>query len=239
MTEAVDGILAARADAPRARTGYWMRRLRRHLGIAVVSTLIALLVFRVATEKDSWTFRASMATAYASIALMGWALAIGPWRVWRGRTPATSLDLRRDLGIWSALLAVAHVATGLQVHMRGDMLNYFLYRARDGAHAIPIRMDPFGIVNWTGLAATVLLVLLVLISNDASLRALGATRWKRFQRATYLAAALTALHGLAFQLMDHRGKPYILLFGGIVAVVLALQLRGRNLVRSRSRDSRR
>lgn len=217
---------------PRPRSDYWLRRGRRSLAIAAVSALLMLVVFRVATDKSTWAFRASMATAYASVALMAWALIIGPWRVRRGGSIVTSLDLRRDVGIWSAVLAAAHVLTGLQVHMQGMWRYYFVWRSPAG-HPLPLRTDAFGIANWAGLAATVLLALLVAISNDRSLRSLGAARWKRLQRLTYVAATLTGLHGIAFQLMDRRSAPFIVVMLALIAVVVVFQLQGRRLMRAR------
>lgn len=225
-------------ESRRSRSAYWTRRVSRNLGIAGIATVVTLLVFTLATDKQSWAFRASMATAYSSVLLMAWALAIGPWRVMRGGAAVTSVDLRRDVGIWSAGLAIAHVVTGLKVHVGGDMLGYFIYRPSDGPHAIPIRTDPFGITNWTGLVAALVLIFLVMISNDRSLRSLGATRWKRLQSLTYVGAVLTALHGIVFQLMDRRSWPFIGVFLALVVTVLALQLRGRRLVTQREIGSR-
>jgi methionine sulfoxide reductase heme-binding subunit len=221
--------------APRA--DYWMRRAARNVAIAVAATLVCFVVFALSTDKTSWAFRASMGTGYASVALMAWALAIGPWRVLRGATRTPSLDLRRDVGIWSAVFAIGHVVTGLQVHMGGDMLRYFIFRPEDGHHPLPLRTDPFGIVNWTGLVAALVLVFLVLISNDRSLRTLGTRRWKQLQRLTYVAAVLTALHGIVFQLMDRRSLPFIVLFLLAIAVVVLAQLKGRSAVISRDRPT--
>ena len=211
---------------------YWARRGRRNLGIGLLTAFITYAVFQLSTDKNHWAFRASMATGYASVALLAWALAIGPWRVLRGRAIPTSVDLRRDVGIWSAILAVAHIVTGLQVHMGGYWLNYFLYRPAEGHHTLPLRTDPFGIANWTGLAAGLVFVFLIAISNDRSLRALGPKRWKSWQRWTYLAASLTALHGIAFQLMDKRSAPFVVVFVGTVVAVLLFQLNGRRLLRT-------
>ena len=216
----------------RSRVDYWVHRGRRSLVIAAISTALMLVVFRLATDKPTWAFRASMATAYASLALMAWALVIGPWRMRRGGSSVTSLDVRRDVGVWSAVLAAAHVLTGLQVHMQGMWRYYFVWRSPAG-HPLPLRTDAFGIANWAGLAATVLLALLVAISNDRSLRSLGAARWKRLQRLTYVAATLTALHGIAFQLMDRRSAPFIVVMLVLIAVVVVFQLQGRRLMRAR------
>src|SRR5258705_7310325 len=136
------------------RTGYWTRRLLRNIGIVALALLVYLLVVTATSHSSQVMFRLSMATGYTSVALIGWALLIGPWRVWRGRSAPVSTDLRRDVGIWGGLFGLAHVATGLFVHLR-DPIKYFLYRDTD--HALPVRYDLFGFANWSGLAAPRLL----------------------------------------------------------------------------------
>ena len=168
---------------------YWVRRLARNLGIVAVALAIHLVVVTETSHSTQLMYRLSMATGYVSVALIAWALLIGPWRVRRGRPAPASTDLRRDVGIWGALFGLAHVVTGLQVHFGGRFWKYFLHS--DGDHWIPVRIDLFGFANWTGLAAALVLVLLLAISNDASLRVLGTRRWKSWQRWTYWAAALT------------------------------------------------
>src|SRR6476660_2557887 len=152
------------------RLGYWPRRALRNVGIVALALVVYLVVVSATSHSSQVLFRLSMATGYTSVALIGWALLIGPWRVMRGRSAPVSTDLRRDVGIWGGLFGLAHVATGLFVHL-GDPLKYFLYR--DSEHALPVRYDLFGFANWSGLAATLLLVLLLVISNDLSLRGLG------------------------------------------------------------------
>jgi sulfoxide reductase heme-binding subunit YedZ len=211
---------------------YWTRRIARNAAIGVAAAATCLVVFALSHDKETLAFRWSMATGYTSVALIGLALVLGPWWVSQGRRVPVSTDVRRDVGLWGAAFGLAHVATGLKVHMGGDMLNYFVYRARDGVHRLPIRLDPFGITNWTGLAATLLLILLVVISNDRSLRALGTARWKRLQQSTYVAAVLIGLHGLAFQYMDRRTPAFVVVFLLLMGIVLAFQTYGRRQVRA-------
>jgi sulfoxide reductase heme-binding subunit YedZ len=206
------------------RTGYWPRRLARNGGIVTLALFVYFTVVTLTSHSNQVMYRLSMATGYTSVVLIGWALLIGPWRVMRGRSAPVSTDLRRDVGIWGGLFGLAHVATGLFVHF-GDPLKYFFNR--DSSHRIPVRHDLFGVTNWIGLAATLLLILLLLISNDVSLRALGSRRWKAWQRWTYWAAALVVVHGLGFQWLEKGNGGWVWVFVPIVAIVAGLQLDGR------------
>jgi methionine sulfoxide reductase heme-binding subunit len=219
------------------RAGYWTRRLGRNVGIVAVALAVHLAVMREIASPD-WgqlTYRLSMATGYASVVLIAWAMLIGPWRVRRGRPAPASTDLRRDVGIWGAIFGLAHVVTGLQVHFGGKFWKYFLYP--DADHRIPVRHDLFGFANWTGLAAALVLVLLLAISNDASLRTLGTKRWKSWQRWTYWAAALTVAHALAYQIETRHLGRWIAAVVFVTVVVGAMQLDGRRRVLAR-RESR-
>jgi sulfoxide reductase heme-binding subunit YedZ len=218
-----------------ASASYWNRRFVRNLGIGLVA-LAAYLVAVTASHSTQTIFRLSMATGYASVALIAWAMLIGPWRVWRGRSAPVSTDLRRDVGIWGAVLGIAHVVVGLQVHMAGKFWKYFIYP--DGAHVVPLRYDLFGFANWTGLAATLVLLMLLAISNDVSLRALGSRRWKGWQRWTYWAAALVVAHGLAYLWIEKGNHGWVYGFLAVTAVVLAMQLLGRRRVLRRHGASR-
>lgn len=206
------------------RIGYWPRRVLRNVGIVALALVVYLVVVTATSHSSQVLFRLSMATGYTSVALIGWALLIGPWRVMRGRSAPVSTDLRRDVGIWGGLFGLAHVATGLFVHL-GDPLKYFFFR--DEARRVPVRYDLFGFANWSGLAATLLLVLLLVISNDVSLRTLGSRRWKAWQRWTYWAGALVVVHGLAYQWIEKGNGGWVFVFVPLVAIVAALQLRGR------------
>ena len=213
---------------------YWARRARRHLMLASAGTVGSILVYAMADDKPTVAFKASMAFGYASLALLALTLAIGPWRVLHGRPSPVSTDLRRDVGIWSALLAIAHVVTGLAVHMRGQFWLYF-FPPPEERHAIPLRLDGFGLANHTGLAATLLLVLLLAISNDIALRRLGARRWKLVQRLNYAAAAFVALHGAAYVYMDKRATGFVLFFVLLLLGSGGLQVAGARRIRAARR----
>jgi sulfoxide reductase heme-binding subunit YedZ len=162
--------------------------------------------------------RISIGTAYPALFLTAAALLVGPLNVLRRKPNPVSFDLRRDLGIWAAICALAHTIVGLNVHLRGRMWLYFL----DMRHHP--RRDAFGFANDTGALAALLFALLMALSNDLSLSKLGVARWKSLQRWAYVAFALTAAHAVAYQLVEKRIPPWETLLFLVLGIVLAFQL---------------
>jgi sulfoxide reductase heme-binding subunit YedZ len=170
----------------------------------------------------------SIATAYASFALLAITLAIGPFRrMMAGRYPL-STHLRRDIGVWAGILALVHVVAALQVHAGGRILEYFVW-PRGTVHAGMIRFDPFGIANILGAAATAAIIALLITSNDRLLGELGAPRWKLIHGATYPTAIVVIVHGLVYAILERRTPPLFGLFTTLSVGIVAL----RQVARSR------
>lgn len=206
------------------RTSYWGRRLRRHallgaLALALTAGLAAVL------HSPQTVWRLSMGTAYAALLFLVVSLAIGPLHVLWAQPNPVSTDLRRDVGIWAAVFGLLHVVFGIQVHMRGKFWLYFVY-APDQPHRLPLRHDMFGVTNWTGLGAAGLLLLLLAISNDLSLRRLGTRRWKWLQRWNYVLMGATVLHGALFQVIEKRQASFVAGFAALVIAASAVQVLG-------------
>jgi methionine sulfoxide reductase heme-binding subunit len=161
-----------------------------------------------------------MATAYVAFALFVVTLSFGPLAAIRGRRYPASTDQRRDFAIWSAVVALVHVVVGLQVHLRGKMEEYFLWRLGE---VVAPRVDPFGFANYTGLVAMLLFVVLLATSNDASMRRLGLDKWRRVHRLTYWALGLTLAHGVAYQAIEKRALMFVLIFSVLATFTIALQ----------------
>lgn len=193
----------------------------RHFVLLTVAVAIICLAY-AATPPPDVRHRLSMATAYAGLFFLAVSLWLGPWNVLRRRPNPISFDLRRDVGIWTGILAILHTGIGLTVHLRGRMWMYFFKRL----HPLRLQDTPFGFANFTGLAAALLFLMLLAISNDLSLRGLKTNRWKFLQRWTYVAFALTAAHGIAYQLIEKRHVPWVLVFALVMAWVAAAQILG-------------
>jgi methionine sulfoxide reductase heme-binding subunit len=195
------------------------RRVLHHVLIAVASVILTFLFMHLFPKRDLIS-RLSIGTAYPALFLTAAALLLGPVNVlWRKPNPV-SFDLRRDLGIWAGIAALAHTAVGLNVHLRGKMWLYFV-----DTHG-QLRRDLFGFGNYTGAVAALIFALLLALSNDISLRKLGTGRWKALQRWAYAAVALTAAHAIMYQQIEKRIAPFEVALYAVLALVLLFQLAG-------------
>src|ERR1700730_6982542 len=154
------------------------RRLPHHILIGAVSAALTVIFMHLFPKRDLIS-RLSIGMAYPALFLTAAALLLGPFHVLLRKPNPVSFDLRRDLGIWAGILALAHTAVGLNVHLRGRMWLYFV----DTQHHL--RRDAFGFGNYTGGVAALVFALLLALSNDVSLRKLGVECWKSLQRWAY------------------------------------------------------
>ncbi len=201
-----------------------VRRLAtQHLLFGVIG-LGAVFGIQAAIDSTHTPYRWSMATAYVALLFLGATLATGPINLLRRRANPSSTDLRRDLGIWCGLISVAHVVVGLQVHMQSMWL-YFV-KEITGPKAWTLRDDLFGLANYTGLIATVIVLLLLVLSNDVSMRWLGAGRWKNLQRWNYVLLLLTGLHGALYQVIEKRAAGWRIGFWTMLALIVIVQVAG-------------
>jgi DMSO/TMAO reductase YedYZ heme-binding membrane subunit len=121
------------------------------------------------------------------------------------------------------------VIASLWVHGTGeirDFLNFFV------VHGSPLT-NSFGIGNWIGLAAIVVVAGLLALSSDAALRKLKAKNWKRLQRMNYVLFALVIAHAFFYGVLLRTTSPYTILLGVSVIAVVVGQAVGIWLFRRR------
>jgi methionine sulfoxide reductase heme-binding subunit len=176
--------------------------------------------------------RFTTATGYLALGLLALTLLIGPANLLlRRRTPVSSY-LARDVGMWAAIVSVVHVIAGFFVHgppaPLGERIVHYFF-APDGS---PLT-NTFGWGNWTGLAATVIVVGLLTISSDFALRKLKAKRWKNLQRLNYALFALVIAHAIFYGALLRVTSLSTLLLGLIVIAVFVGQAVGVWLWRRR------
>lgn len=203
-----------------SRSGRLRRRLRSHFLLFIGSCGSTVgLYFILAIPHPSegaWIFRWSVATAYVASALLVATLSIGVWYLLRWRSIPLSTDVRRDVGIWCCVFAIIHTCFGLNVHMK-SWIQYFV--DDEGGP----RFDLFGLANYLGILALVIVLVLLVTSNDRSVSILKSGMWKRIQRLNYAFAALAVFHGVLYVFVEKRFIPYLAIVTALVAWVVLVQ----------------
>ncbi len=212
------------------------------VGVIVAATIFVvtgaspeLWVDRSAPKAASTRWRLGVSLADTAWLLLGTSLVIGPIRVLRGGRPARHLPARRRISVVAAIFAAAHLVVGLSVH--GDLSRpwrSFFSEVPSTGLPIPIRFSFLVLANWIGVATMVGLALLAAISNSASIRRLGARRWKWAQRCAYPIFLLVAVHAVLYQRVEQRWLPHQVAVLVALAVVVFLQVTAAIVVRRRT-----
>jgi sulfoxide reductase heme-binding subunit YedZ len=157
-------------------------------------------------------------------------LLLGPLNLILRRKNPISTYIRRDIGIFGGVLGMIHSVVGLFMHFTGKPWLYFLEEVGDG---LIIRIGNFGLANYTGLFGALILILLLIISNDYSLGKLKAVKWKNLQRSTYPMFLLVIAHSIFYRLNANKEDLIIFLYLPMFFMVLTFQLIGIWLKTSR------
>jgi sulfoxide reductase heme-binding subunit YedZ len=175
--------------------------------------------------------RWTTATGYVATVLLALTLLTGPANLLLRRRNPVSSSLPRDTGTWATVFTIVHVILGFQVHGAvSDVLNFLRYFFfADGTP----KLNSFGLGNWTGLAALVIVVGLLALSNDRSLRELKAKRWKNLQRLNYVLFALVVAHAFFYGALLRVTSLFTIVLIALVVAVLAGQAIGIWLYRRR------
>lgn len=202
----------------------------RHLATMVLGVTLAY-VFWISRPQWDPEMRLWRAVGDASVMLLFAALAIGPLARIRSGF-ASALGWRRELGVWSAVLAALHALLILNGWARWDVLRFLGYEFVPEAGRW-VRLEPgFGLANVVGLVALAWAVLLAATSADRAVALLGPSGWKWLHGGAYVLFYLTVLHAgyflfLHYQLSFHRAPPppdwFRFPFLGLSLVIPALQ----------------
>lgn len=213
------------SSTPSLRRQRFQHRLLAHHVPLLLLSAASVTAFYFIRPLSDLISRLTFATAFPALILLAVTLLIGPWNVLLKRRNPVSGDLRRDVAIWAGFLSVIHAGIGQCMHLRGRPWLYYIYGANEH-HTFPLRHDLFGFSNYTGAASTLILIALLAMSNDFSLRTLGTPRWKRLQRWNYAAFALAAAHTIGYQI-PQRGKSAFHWTAWLcIAITVAMQTAG-------------
>lgn len=200
-----------------------------HLPLCLLSLASTAALYVTRPYKDVVT-KLSFASAYPALVLLVATLLIGPWNTLLKKPLPVSSDLRRDIGIWAGIVGLFHAVIGQNVHLRGRPWLYYFYEHRQKGPT-GLRHDLFGFNNFTGLVATIVLIVLFATSNDWYLRRLKSQKWKAIQRWNYVCFALTGAHTLGYQFMEKQKAPFVVT--AVVCLLLTVILQSFGFVQHR------
>jgi len=210
----------------RLKVGWKMRHF-------LVLLLAGLGTYAFLESRAQWSemHRWNRAIGDMSVILVALSMSIGPlarlWAPFRVTVP-----WRRELGIYSVLLAVAHTVIILAGWVEWDLVRLFGYQFNPVSGNYVMVQHGFGLSNVIGIVALVYGIVLALASNDWSQRLLGGSVWKFLQQGAYVLWMLILIHTAYFLYLHfqdyHRAVPdpnwAQIPFIGLVALVTLLQL---------------
>ena len=185
-------------------TGFW-RRLSGRLTFGwktrhfVVLLAAGLGAYAFLESRAQWSemHRWNRAIGDMSLILVALSMAIGPLaRLWAMFRPA--IPWRRELGIYSVLLAAVHTIIILAAWVEWDLIRILGYEFHPMLSRYVMLQHGFGLANVLGILALVYGTVLALSSNDRSQRYLGGAVWKFLQQSAYVLWALIVVHTAYF-----------------------------------------
>ncbi len=200
------------------------RRWRTH-GILAVLTIIGCYLAHLYAPYADLTYDLTYGCGYATVILIGYSLAIGPYKLLYQRKNPVNLDLRRDVGIWAGITGCIHVVCAILMTTRENIIFLFLRPIPEGI-GYNLLLTPAGISNNIGLVATVVLILLLVLSNDYALTKLKGKRWKFLQRFNYGLAILAFIHTVLYQWLDNRSRAFMIFTFAFAVILLCVQAAG-------------
>jgi len=181
----------------------------RHAATILLSVLFIYLFGEVHGQWSAM-HRWNRATADASLILLAFTMAIGPGaRIWTKLRRL--LPLRREFGIYSVLLAIAHTFIILDGWVEWDLLRIVGFAFHPVLGRYVMLEHGFGLANLIGVLALAYSFVLMITSNDRSVRLLGGAIWKFLQTGAYVLWAIVVVHTAYFifihSLDFHRPLP--------------------------------
>jgi len=208
-------------------------RIKKHyLPLLSLVFIAGLFFYFNRANRDAITF-ITQASGYISLIILTVSLIIGSVNLLLKYKNPISTYLRRDISIIGGTLAVIHSITGLFVHLRGKNWQYFLNKTDYG---YSIRLDNFGLANYTGLIAALIIILLLIISNDYFLKKMSPIKWKNIQRLSYLMFILTIIHCFYYRIVKENLNLIYCFYIPLFTITLTFQMVGVWLKLTKQKD---
>ena len=168
----------------------------------VVVVLSALLIWAFSLVHGQWhpMHRWNRAFGDVALVLLAITMVLGPVSVLLQRF-RSALLWRRQFGIWSMLLALVHLVIILDGWVEWDLIRLFGYDFVPQFGRYVLHQHGFGLGNSLGLLALVFGLLLLVTSNDSSVRRLTLPVWQHLHKGAMVFWWLVVAHVAYFLFM--------------------------------------
>ena len=200
-----------------------IQRIKKHYLPMIFLILLTGFIFYLAKGNRKAIPFITWSSGYISIIILSISLIIGPVNLLLKYKNPISTYFRRDVSIIGGTLAIVHSIFGIFVHFGGKIWPYFLKKTETG---YSIRLDNFGLANNIGLFSTLIIVLLLITSNDYLLKKMKPDNWKNIQRLSYLMFILTIIHCYYYRIVAKNLDLLYFLYIPLVIIVLTFQMIG-------------
>lgn len=204
-----------------------------HLGLLIFSLLGCGLAY-LYEPGSKLNDVVALGTGYVSLILLVATLAIGPLNLVLKRRNGVNVNLRRDVGIWCGISGIVHSLISFTLYNNGNILLYFFDKQSNGSYSPQLNLS--GLSNLTGLLAMLVMLGLLLTSNNLSLRWLKGKSWKFVQRFNYPLSILVLVHTIGYLILNGRETFFTFLLAALVFFVVEAQLVGVGLTMWRERQ---
>lgn len=206
-------------------------RWRSH-GLLLAITVAACVLIHFYSPYADLIYVLTLGCGYLSLLLVVVTLLIGPFKLLHQKRNPVNLNSRRDIGIWAGITGCIHVVCILIARVRGSVIYLFLKPKAKGT-GYDLLVTPQGISNNLGLVATLIIIFLLLLSNDYALRSFKGNRWKFLQRFNYGLVVLVFFHTAIYQRLGSREPFFIIPTFASAIITIGIQILGFVLMRQR------
>lgn len=160
------------------------------VGVSVLVLVYSFWFGHYEWQEDMRLWKAFGDVAYVSLVFT---LMIGPLsKLWN--TTKFLIPWRREIGIWTAILAAVHGILISNGWIMWNVTKFFGYEFVPQLGRIA-RLEPgFGLANLIGLVAVLWLAALAITSSDRVMRILGNHSWKWLHNGSHMVFYLAAIH---------------------------------------------
>lgn len=199
------------------------KTIRKHIvvGLIAISLFFLFLLSRGAGTEASSIWKSLGDSAFVLLALT---LLIGPLaKLWPLKF-AKFIAWRREMGIWSAIIAISHNLAVQSLWFQGNVMELLGYALISGNY---VHVNPgFGLANLLGFVAIIMMTLLLATSSNYAVNLLGNKAWKFLHLSAYTIFYLVSFHIIYHVFMQGAWQEnlFSMIFIGLSVLVILMQI---------------